>query len=59
MGRRDPSLEAVQRAAVAARLGALTPGAMEAIRTCRGQEFQRLELIGDSILEVVHPRPLR
>ena len=53
MVRRDPSLEAVQRAAVASRLGPLTPGAMEAIRTCRGQEFQRLELIGDSILEVV------
>ena len=53
MVRRDPSLEALQRAAVAARLGALTPAAMEAVRTCRGQEFQRLEFIGDSILEVV------
>lgn len=51
--RRDPALEAVQRAAVQARLGPLTPDAMEAIRTCRGQEFQRLELIGDSILELV------
>jgi dsRNA-specific ribonuclease len=53
MVRRDPALEAVQRAAVAARLGPLTPVAMEAIRTCRGREFQRLELMGDSILEVV------
>ncbi|HSO05117.1 MAG TPA: hypothetical protein VLQ92_11595, partial [Candidatus Limnocylindrales bacterium] len=50
---RDPALESRQRAAVEARLGPLTPTAMEAIRTCRGQEFQRLELIGDSILEVV------
>ena len=31
----------------------MAPEAMEAIRTCRGQEFQRLELMGDSILEVV------
>ena len=53
MGPRNPSLESPQRAAVAARLGPLVPSAMEAIRTCRGQEFQRLELIGDSILEVV------
>jgi dsRNA-specific ribonuclease len=53
MLRRDPALEAVQRAAVTARLGELTPIAMEAIRSCRGREFQRLELIGDSILEVV------
>ena len=53
MGRRDPALESAQRIAVAARLGPLTPSAMEAIRTCRGREFQRLELIGDSILEVV------
>jgi len=53
VARRDPVVESVQRAAVAARLGPLTPSAMEAIRTCRGQEFQRLELIGDSILEVV------
>ncbi len=50
---RDPAREAAQRAAVAARLGPLTPSAMEAIRSARGREFQRLELIGDSILEVV------
>jgi hypothetical protein len=52
-GRRDLGRESIQRAAIEARLGPLTPEAMDAIRTCRGREFQRLELIGDSILEVV------
>jgi dsRNA-specific ribonuclease len=35
------------------RLGSLRPSALEAIRSGRGREFQRLEFIGDSILEVV------
>lgn len=48
-----PRLEAAQRAAVTARLGPLTPETMEAIRSGRGRDFQRLELIGDSILELV------
>lgn len=50
---RDPAREAAQRRVVEARLGPLTPSAMEAIRRARGREFQRLEFIGDSILEVV------
>jgi hypothetical protein len=50
---RDPVAEANQRTRVALRMGPLKPGPMEAIRTGRGRAFQRLELIGDSILEVV------
>jgi len=50
---RDPMAEAAQRRVVEERLGHLRPEAMEAIRSCRGREFQRLELIGDSLLEVV------
>ena len=50
---RDPVREAAQCRVVEARLGPLTPSAMEAIRRARGREFQRLEFIGDSILEVV------
>ncbi|MGB8020531.1 MAG: hypothetical protein WCF04_04840 [Candidatus Nanopelagicales bacterium] len=50
---RDPVAEAAQRRAVLTRLGPLGPAAMEAIRTGRGREFQRLELVGDSVLEVV------
>lgn len=50
---RDPLREAAQRTAVAARLGDLNPMAMEAVRSGRGRDFQRLELIGDSILELV------
>lgn len=50
---RDPLAEAAQRRVVEERLGPLRPDAMEAIRSGRGREFQRLELIGDSILEVV------
>jgi dsRNA-specific ribonuclease len=49
----DPQRAAVQREAVVQRLGELTRMAMEAIRTGRGRDFQRLELIGDSILELV------
>ena len=49
----DPVAEAGQRQVVAQRLGPLRPDALEAIRSARGREFQRLELIGDSILEVV------
>lgn len=49
----DPVAEAAQRAQVRDRLGQLTPLAMEAIRAGRGRDFQRLELIGDSILELV------
>lgn len=49
----DPVAEALQRRAVSARLGPLRPDALEAIRASRGLEFQRLELLGDSILEVV------
>lgn len=43
----------MQRARVTERLGALTPMALEAIRSGRGRDFQRLELIGDAILELV------
>jgi len=50
---RDPALEAAQRRAVRARLGPLEPAPLEALRLGRGREFQRLELIGDSLLEVV------
>lgn len=50
---RDPVAEAAQRRVVDERLGPLRPDAREAIRSGRGREFQRLELIGDSILEVV------
>ncbi len=50
---RDPLAEAAQRRAIADRLGPLDAEAMEAIRTGRGRTFQRLELIGDSILELV------
>ena len=49
----DPVAEALQRRAVQARLGPLRPGQLEALRSGRGAEFQRLELIGDSLLEVV------
>ncbi len=49
----DPVAEAAQRRTVALRLGPLPADVMEAIRAGRGREFQRLELIGDSILEVV------
>jgi hypothetical protein len=35
------------------RLGTLRPVQLEALRNGRGQEFQRLELIGDSLVEVV------
>ncbi|HEX6887246.1 MAG TPA: hypothetical protein VF143_03995 [Candidatus Nanopelagicales bacterium] len=42
-----------QRVAVMARLGPLRPDVLEAIRAGRGREFQRLELMGDSVLEVV------
>ena len=52
-GIQDPRAAAVQRAEIGARLGQLTPLAMEAVRTGRGRDFQRLELIGDSILELV------
>jgi dsRNA-specific ribonuclease len=44
---------AAQRVAVLATLGPLRPDALEAIRAGRGREFQRLELMGDSVLEVV------
>lgn len=50
---RDPAAEAIQRRAVVSRLGPLTPMALEAIRSARGREFQRLELVGDSVLELV------
>jgi dsRNA-specific ribonuclease len=50
---RDPAAEAVQCARIEARLGPLRPGPLEAIRTGRGREFQRLELMGDSVLELV------
>lgn len=50
---RDPVAEAAQRRVVVDRLGPLTAEAAEAIRTSRGRVFQRLEFIGDSILEVV------
>jgi dsRNA-specific ribonuclease len=50
---RDPVVEAAQGRAVQARLGSLHPAQLEAIRTGRGREFQRLELIGDSLLELV------
>ncbi len=50
---RDPVAEAAQRRAVQARLGPLRPAQLEAIRAGRGREFQRLELIGDSLLELV------
>jgi len=50
---RDPAAEAAQRRAVQARLGALNPAQLEAVRAGRGREFQRLELIGDSLLELV------
>lgn len=50
---RDPVAEALQRRAVQARLGDLRPDQLEAVRAGRGREFQRLELIGDSLLEVV------
>lgn len=50
---RDPVAEAAQRRAVQARLGTLHPDQLEALRVGRGPEFQRLELIGDSLLELV------
>lgn len=52
-GSRDPVAEAAQRRVVVARLGTLRPDVLEAIRVGRGREFQRLELMGDSVLEVV------
>lgn len=48
-----PASEAIQRRLIAETMGPLLPGPLEAIRTGRGRAFQRLELIGDSILEVV------
>lgn len=50
---RDPVAEAAQRRAITARFGAVRPEVMEALRTGRGRDFQRLELMGDSVLEVV------
>lgn len=52
-GVRDPIAEAAQRRAVQSRLGPLRADVLEAIRSGRGREFQRLELMGDSVLEVV------
>lgn len=52
-GCHDPIAEAAQRRAVQARLGPLRPDVLEAIRSGRGRGFQRLELMGDSVLEVV------
>ena len=42
-----------RRAAVVARLGPMEPVTLAAIADGRGREFQRLELMGDSVLEVV------
>lgn len=47
------ALEDPSRAAVVARLGPLTGPALVAIAAGRGRDFQRLELMGDSVLEVV------
>ncbi len=49
----DPGAQATARKLITTRLGPLDAEAMEAIRTARGRTFQRLELIGDSILELV------
>jgi dsRNA-specific ribonuclease len=49
----DAAALAAQRRAVLARLGPLHDDVLEAIRAGRGREFQRLELMGDSVLEVV------
>lgn len=49
----EPASPEAQRRAVTARLGPLHADVMEAIRQGRGREFQRLELLGDSVLEVV------
>lgn len=49
----DPAALAAQRRAVRARLGELHADVLEAVRAGRGREFQRLELMGDSVLEVV------
>ncbi len=49
----DPQRDTAQREAVATRIGTLVPLAMEALRSGRGRDFQRLEFIGDSILELV------
>lgn len=44
---------AAQRRAVVARVGPLPPPILEALRDGRGRDFQRLELMGDSVLELV------
>ncbi|MCU0301395.1 MAG: hypothetical protein MUF35_07305 [Candidatus Nanopelagicales bacterium] len=49
----DAAALATQRRAVLARLGPLHDDVLEAVRAGRGREFQRLELMGDSVLEVV------
>ena len=52
-----PSLRAVvterQRAAITARLGDLPEPLLHAVRDARGREFQRLEFLGDAVLELV------
>lgn len=49
----DLVAEAAQRRTVQSRLGPLRADVLEAIRSGRGREFQRLELMGDSVLEVI------
>lgn len=48
-----PADVAAAQAAVVARLGPLEPVALAALVAGRGRDFQRLELVGDSVLEVI------